>query len=303
MNVRQNTVESSLLWKITKPGSDKASYLFGTMHDLNKKKRDLILNPIFNSSIFRNADLIITEMGDREAFLKEPELEYKLQKDREKMADNLEKTMDFYIANVAKDKKIPVFKIENMNRLLEAQQKISMENFIEKQEKLLKPKNIIKGVAMAFTFPLSIPIYCMHRVIQNAIEVHQFEKNYMKGIVEEIPLTKTQRTYFVDNRNLLWYQRGAEINTNHPLSAVNSNVKKLLNIDDKNVEEDTFSLRMLLLHHNLFIAVGYGHLKSNGYGLIELLQKEGYTVAPVDLAKLNEDMLDEKHHVKTMRAS
>ncbi|WP_419420495.1 hypothetical protein ACNVED_04130 [Legionella sp. D16C41] len=266
-----NSEQNALIWKVSHPNTTKVSYLFGTNHKLDVKKTNPIIKNIVDSNILNSVDLILTEVGDVDNDSDKIFEGSSLLPMKDKVIKKYKKTMDYNLTSLGTELGIPVLPLEKIdqgvNALAEAQ-----------ASRLFKPKNIAKGLAITLTFPIGIPIYVIQRVIKNKAMLHRSEKHYLHQDItyDYFNHKEVDRKLIINNRNQFWFNNG--------VNNFNSSNKKLCELfNQEDLNENCFAIKNLLDKYNLFIAVGAGHLISNGFGLIEILKENGYSVTPVNI--------------------
>lgn len=265
--------KSSLLWKIEGPGVQKGSYLFGTMHliekeyfifpdkleKLVKKSERLVMELPGLPNQFEAMKLIKLKEGTFFDFFTKEQTDTilswakaELGMDEEKFRASMSQMKPFVVVQMATQMQF-IGKTESYEMTLE---KIARENNIE-----------IKGletVEQQMSFFDSLSNEQQAEMVMEGIRdsektmrlTKEMEQVYTRQNVDSLYLMiqdeggtiSSEQTEFLDNRNKNWVPQIIEM------------------IGDKKT----------------FIAVGAGHLGGPN-GVIRLLEREGYTLTPVEL--------------------
>jgi len=265
--------ESSLFWEIKNPNSNKKSYLFGTMHLIEK---EYFIFPKSLKETVASADLLLMEL-DR---IPSPTEAMPL------MTLNKGSFFDFFSSEqvdsilgwAKKDMKMDeqtfrkvFYKLKPFVAVQIAVQ-LQFSGKIESYEKsffeISKSKDILtEGLE---TIEEQMSLFDGLNKSEQAEMVMENIRNPKKSI--EL-LKRMQQTYSrqnVDSLYLLIHEETSFINAKEADFIDNRNQKWIPKIIQK------------LSSKSCFIAVGAGHLGGQ-MGLIRLLQKEGYTLTPIKL--------------------
>lgn len=265
--------ESSLLWKIEGPGVQKGSYLFGTMHLIEK---EYFIFPDKLEKLVKKSDLLVMELAgmpsqmealnliqlkegsffdyftpeQTDTILKWAKAEMKM--DEKAFRATMSKMKPFAVVQMATQMRF-IGKTESYEMTFE---KIARENEIA-----------IKGLE---TIAQQMAIF------DNLSKAQQSEM-VMEGIrnMEETldQTTRMQKIYAGQNVDSLFLMIQNEGGT------ISSEMSEFLDKRNKNWVPQ---IKAMVEEKKTFIAVGAGHLGGPN-GVIRLLEKEGYTLTPVEL--------------------
>jgi uncharacterized protein YbaP (TraB family) len=265
--------ESSLLWKIEGPGIKKGSYLFGTMHLIEKEH---FYFPPKLTKIVEKSEALVMELpglpnqmeamkyvtlkeGSFFDFFNEEQTDSILVWAKEKMGMNEES----FRATMSKMKPFVVVQMATQMQFIG-----KTESYEITLDKLAKEKGLkifgLETVAEQMSFFDKLTPQQQTRMVMNGLE----------DGVEAIELTRKMQVLYkgqhVDSLFMMIQQEGGVLADEQSSFLDQRNEKWIPQIID------------LAAKQKVFIAVGAGHLGGPN-GVIRLLQKQGYTVTPVKL--------------------
>lgn len=265
--------KSSLLWKIEGNGIKKGSYLFGTMHLIEKEN---FIFPDKLEKLFNKSDVLVMELpglpNQLEAMkyitLSEgsffdyftPEqtdtiirwAQDELKMSEEKFRSTMTKMKPFVVVQMATQLHF-IGKTESYEMTFDRMAR-------EEQKKILGLETVSEQMA----------------IFDNLTDEQQTEMvmSGIRNMKESIDLTKTMQELYVrqnvDSLYLMIQKEGGV------LSEEQQNF-----LDERNMNWIP-KINEIIADKKAFIAVGAGHL-GGPKGMIRLLQKEGYTLTPVEL--------------------
>jgi uncharacterized protein YbaP (TraB family) len=264
---------SSLLWEIQGPQQVKASYIFGTMHLMDKQH---FYFPKKLEKIILEVDVVCLEIGDvlqtplNPELLFLPEGSFIAELEQQKLdsltnwaSKNLFMNKEQFILNFSKAKSFLIYQLILQNELpskLQSQE-AKIETLLEdkKKQKTIGLETVESQLALFDSLPISSQINLIMTELADLdnVEAHfnRLQDNYLQNDVEAIHndlMKDIQDPYFnhkfIDERNASW-------------------VKKII---------------PLTANKSVLFAVGAGHLGGEN-GLLNLLKKQGYSVKPIQL--------------------
>lgn len=265
--------ESSLLWKIEGPGVKKGSYLFGTMHLIEK---DHFYFPSKLNKLVEKSEAMVMELpglpNQMEAMqyviLKEGSFfdyfnkeqtdsiltwaQQKIGMSEQAFRSTMDKMKPFVVVQMAVqiqfmgktesyEMTLSKIALENELEILGLETIAEQMGFFDRLSKEKQSQMVMEGIRDTDkTIQLS-------KEIQEVYVRQNVDSLYLM-INEEGGVISEEQTAFLDDRNAKWIPQIKEI----------------------------------IAKKKAFIAVGAGHLGGPN-GVIRLLQKEGYTITPVEL--------------------
>jgi uncharacterized protein YbaP (TraB family) len=265
--------ESSLLWEIKGPGVKSGSYLFGTMHIIEKA---YFIFPKSLEKHVRKADVLVMELPGMPSQFE---------------AMNLLKLKDgtfFDFFTTEQSDSIFVWAKEAL--------KLSEEAF----RKTMSPMKPFVAIQLATQMQFMGKTASYELKLEEIATESKVEIKGLETLEEQLSffdnLTKEQQAEMV-MEGIREMQKSIEFSRKVQQVYSRQNVDSLYNmlhenggvlrseekifIDDRNAKWVP-QIRELLASKRTFIAVGAGHLGGPN-GLIRLLEKEGYTLSPVEL--------------------
>lgn len=264
---------SSLLWEIQGPQQEKASYIFGTMHLMDKqhfyfpKKLEKIILEV-DIVCLEIEDILHTSLNPELLFLREGSFITQLEQQKldsltNWAAKNLLMNKEQFIINFSKAKPFLIYQLILQNELpskLQSQE-AKIETFLEdkKKQKTIGLETVESQLALFDSLPMSSQITLIMTELADLenVEAHfnRLQENYLQNDVEAIHdalMKDIQDPYFnlkfIDERNASWVEKIM------PMTAIQT----------------------------VLFAVGSGHLGGEN-GLLSLLRKQGYSVKPIPL--------------------
>ena len=267
------STKSSLLWEIKGPQQSKSSYIFGTMHLMDEAH---FYFPKKLEKLVSTVDAVCLEIGDVQHTLINPELLMLkegsfLTKLTETQIDSLcswakiqllmEK--DQFIANFSKAKPFLIFQLILQNELPNSlqSQEIKMEEMLatKKKKTTIGLETIESQLALFDSLPVNSQINLIMTELADVSNVltnfKLTQENYLmqdvNKIHEELMKDITDPYFnfkFIDERNANWIEK----------------------------------IKKLTANQSILFAVGAGHLGGEK-GVLKLLQKEGFTLTPIQL--------------------
>ncbi|TNF48124.1 MAG: TraB/GumN family protein [Bacteroidetes bacterium] len=265
--------KSSLLWKIEGNGIKKGSYLFGTMHLIEKEN---FIFPDKLEKLFKKSDVLVMELpglpNQLEAMkyitLSEgsffdyftPEqtdtiirwAQDELKMSEEKFRSTMTKMKPFVVVQMATQLHF-MGKTESYEMTFDRMAR-------EEQKKILGLETVAEQMA----------------IFDNLTDEQQTEMvmSGIRNMKESIDLTKTMQELYVrqnvDSLYLMIQEEGGVLS------------EEQQNFLDERNKNWIPKINEIIADKKAFIAVGAGHLGGPN-GVIRLLQKEGYTLTPVEL--------------------
>ena len=267
------STKSSLLWEIKGPQQSKSSYIFGTMHLMDEAH---FYFPKKLEKLVSTVDAVCLEIGDVQHTLINPELLMLkegsfLTKLTETQIDSLcswakiqllmEK--DQFIANFSKAKPFLIFQLILQNELPNSlqSQEIKMEEMLatKKKKTTIGLETIESQLALFDSLPVNSQINLIMTELADVSNVltnfNLTQENYLMQDVDKIHeelMKDIQDPYFnfkfIDERNANWIEK----------------------------------IKKLTANQSILFAVGAGHLGGEK-GVLKLLEKEGFTITPIQL--------------------
>lgn len=265
--------ESSLLWKISGPNVKGESYLFGTMHLIEKeyflfpkklqkqvKKSDVLVMELPGlPNQMEAAGYVMLEEGSFFDFFTEEETDSILDWANEKF----KMSEETFRASFSKMKPFAVTQLGVQLYF------IGKTESYEKSFETLAKENEVKIEGLE-TVAEQMALFNNLTKEQQASMVMESIRNGDEGIELIKRMESTYQTQNVDNLYHLIQSEGGVINEEQSAFLDDRNKNWVPKIID------------YVSTKNAFIAVGAGHLGGPN-GVIRLLQKEGYTLTPVEL--------------------
>lgn len=270
-------VPKTLMWKITKSGSENISFLFGTFHEVNPSFFDSLTNVVAK---LHQSDVLFVEERISTA-----------------------KTSDL--------KKQPLWTFEKWNAILTTEQQQIFSKFVKKAEDTsyynLNPLLLSLKISRAYLI-----YFCQSNVPSDELMDNHIEKIAIKAGKQVYSLDGNQgillakqaegSSKFEDSLNISSSVRGMQ----HMLNDDFSDCKILNNYKSHDInyqldldlnqnpaysplllERNTKWIKILdqsLLSNNCFVAVGFRHLFYK-QGLIQQLRSLGYLVTPIPIER------------------
>lgn len=276
------SANSQLLWKISGNGLKQPSYLFGTHHLIPVQFLDSVQN-IY--TVFEKSNAVVSEV-----VLNDSDITAKVQKaallpdsltmenllspddfefvDREMMSTlqmslmNLNKLRPSMIQNI--------YELQLYREFFRMNETTQSDTFF--QQLAVKRKIPVKGLeTIEQQIEILFPKKDINELKDEARDLVQSIRNKVELIQEYERMNNLYRKGDLDGLEKL----NDEMNKKWNVSA-----EENANLIDKRNENWMKRLPDLLITHSCFIAVGALHLPGE-YGLLHLLQKEGYKVSPV----------------------
>lgn len=265
--------ESSLLWKIEGKEIPKGSYIFGTMHLIEK---EYFIFPDKLTKLLKKTDQLVMELAgmpsQTEALnliqLKEGSFfDFFTKEQTDSLIDwaeiELKMTEQSFRSTMSKMKPFVAIQLATQIQFMG-----KTESYEMTFEKIAKEEGIeIKGLE---TISQQMAIFDNLSKIQMAEMVMEGIRNPEKTIDQS---KKMQELYVGQNIDSLFLMIQ---NEGGVLSEEQSNF-----LDERN-QNWIPQIKSLISNKKTFIAVGAGHLGGQN-GLIRLLEKEGYTLTPITL--------------------
>ncbi|MES2589161.1 MAG: TraB/GumN family protein [Bacteroidota bacterium] len=268
-------VKTSLLWKIEGNGLSKPSYLFGTMHLIQK---EYFYFPSSLEKIIKKSDLVVMELSMEEMNNQTEAMKYLVLKEG-KMMDYFDEKQQDSIYTWAKkklfiDKTMFDATFSQFKPFVLVQTAIQM-SFIGKTESYemtindLAVKHKIKTLGLE-KMAEQMKIFDDLTREQQASMVMEGIRDEEKTIAEMNKMQGIYKRQKLDSLYIISQEMGdvfAEIEN-----------EILINRNKRWIEP----IEKYIKSGQTFIAVGAAHLPSE-FGVIELLRKKGYTVSPVKI--------------------
>lgn len=265
--------ESSLLWKIEGPGIKKGSYLFGTMHLIEKehfyfpakltkiveKSEALVMELLGLPNQMEAMKYVTLKEGSFFDFFNEEQTDSILVWAKEKMGMNEES----FRATMSKMKPFVVVQMATQMQFIG-----KTESYEMTLDKLAKDKGLkvygLETVAEQMSFFDNLTPQQQTKMVMDGLEDGD----------EAIELTRKIQVLYkgqhVDSLFMMIQEEGGVLSDEQNTFLDQRNEKWIPQIID------------LAFKQKVFIAVGAGHLGGPN-GVIRLLQKQGYTITPVEL--------------------
>jgi uncharacterized protein YbaP (TraB family) len=271
------SLEKSLLWKIYGNGAKDTSYLYGTIHMIEKK--DFVVSKTLKNRFKKTESLVMEIQLDMDPAAKAFIKDNALYPNGKSIKDYLNETDYNYFQTYLKDSmKMGVIKVKicEMMRpfyaqsLIMADQMKNSESYEKSFHKMAKKKEklgletIQEQMSILASGELDVQVKDFIRDIKDGklnassemAKLVSFYKNQdIQGLYNEMIVSMEKdggkiggvtKEDFLDNRNKRWIPKLADFMKNK----------------------------------TLFIAVGAGHLAGE-FGVIQLLRNQGYTVLPI----------------------
>jgi uncharacterized protein YbaP (TraB family) len=270
----QGKTEKSLLWKITGPGLEKPSYLFGTIHVICKE--DAVISPTLLKSI-RDCDEVYFEVDMDNMIEMLMALGKMKMKGDTTLKDLLEKEDYKKVREYFASKKsiLPFSVLETYKPILAASmleannmgcESTSMEQLIMMEANIYEKE--IKGLE-SLTYQASILDSIPYKLQAEQLVEHIDRINKGEGSPDEPnEMFDAYKAQDLDRLEKLLMSSDAGIASFADLMLYNRN---------RNWVE---KLKGILGKKSVLVAVGAGHLPGEN-GVIGLLRKAGYTLTPV----------------------
>ena len=265
--------KSSLLWKIEGNGIKKGSYLFGTMHLIEKEN---FIFPDKLEKLFKKSDVLVMELpglpNQLEAMkyitLSEGSFfDYFTPEQTDTIIrwaqDELKMSEEKFRSTMIKMKPFVVVQMATQLHFLGKTESYEMtfdRMAREEQKKILGLETVAEQMA----------------IFDNLTDEQQTEMvmSGIRNMKESIDLTKTMQELYVrqnvDSLYLMILEEGGVLS------------EEQQNFLDERNKNWIPKINEIIVDKKAFIAVGAGHLGGPN-GVIRLLQKEGYTLTPVEL--------------------
>ena len=271
------SLEKSLLWKIYGNGAKDTSYLYGTIHMIEKK--DFVVSKTLKNRFKKTESLVMEIQLDMDsaakAFIKENAL-YPYGKS---IKDYLNETDYAYFQSYLKDSlKMGVIKVKicEMMRPFYAQSLISAEQIknSESYEKTFHKMAKKKEKIGLETIQEQMTILAGGEI---QVQVNEFIKELKEGSLDaENEMAKLVKYYKNQDVQGLYNEMIVSMEKD---GGKLGGVSKEDFLDNRN-KRWIPKLADLMKNKTLFIAVGAGHLAGE-QGVIQLLKNKGYNVLPV----------------------
>lgn len=272
------STENSLLWEISDNGLAKPSYLFGTIHIIGKD--DFFLGENIDKAI-QESDLFVTEVALNNLLSINLMKEMMLPEDtslRDLMSnEEYQKLKTFYESNMKMDESVFELTLSRMSPIV-LQQQITVSAFGEKTKSYelelakIAGNNDLENVGLE-TADLQMEVLSSvslsDQVTMLMYTIDSLE-NANSELYKMIDLYKEQ-----DVKGLSSFMNNSEFSKEF----MKHKDDFLTNRNNNWVPQ----IDSLVQDKVCFIAVGAAHLYDNESGLIQLLQKKGYTVKPIEI--------------------
>jgi uncharacterized protein YbaP (TraB family) len=267
------STKSSLLWEIKGPQQTESSYIFGTMHLMDEAH---FYFPKKLEKLVSTVDAVCLEIGDVQHTLINPAL--LMLKEGSFLAKLSETQMDSlcswakiqllmekdqFIANFSKAKPFLIFQLILQNELPNSlqSQEIKMEEMLatKKKKTTIGLETIESQLALFDSLPVNSQINLIMTELADVSNVltnfKLTQENYLMQDVDKIheelmkDITDPYFNFkFIDERNANWIEK----------------------------------IKKLTANQSILFAVGAGHLGGEK-GVLKLLEKEGFTITPIQL--------------------
>lgn len=266
--------KNTLLWKITSPDKKTISYIYGTIHVIEK---ELFKFPSKLQKLIIASDTIVLELAgagnqqeiQKHIFLKNETLQDFFNEDQQDsinvwVKSNLGLNKDDFWDYMGMYKPFIIAETILLHSFLD--RNVSYEKEIDQIVRKIKNKNTagLETVEEQMSLFDSLSRYEQAKLVLDAIKNEASNKNV---------LNKLQKAYVDQNLDELFEL----ISSDSSYSPIP--YKKL--ISERN-EKWISELNNLFSNYKSFVAVGAGHLPGED-GLINLLRKKGYNVKPIYL--------------------
>lgn len=255
----------SLLWKITKPGNEKPSYLYGTIHIKDKR-------------VFAFTDTLLAVLKDCDAVVLELNLGAQTSAELSSMLmlDDGQTLKDFYTAE----------QIAELRRVLRTKAGIPLAMFMN-----MKPVALLTTLSSSYfeeDMPYALDEYFQRYAVENGKSIEGLETVAEQFTALSSVTPEQIYQYVVDTAT---NDAMVEPMISAYLRADFEKLSQLLAMDSMMVSYS----QELIIGRNIkmadriaklpgdemyFIAIGAGHLRGEK-GVVELLGKQGYNVDPV----------------------
>ncbi|MCD2424433.1 TraB/GumN family protein [Niabella pedocola] len=294
----------SVLWKIQYPGARHTSYLLGTDHSFGQEWTNKFL---IVKGLIATSDIFYSETGNSTA---EDSILYSANLPPKRFSDFFGKYSDridsFFLSylNAPFKPSVLINEMDNLNR-----QRMFIIAFCSIVEKKYKEELLGIPVSKDFEKDAYEIMFSMDRVLElfadsSKVKIRGLDdQRYNKQHIVDNGSADTALIQFVNR--IITFKSG---NISSEILKSQERYKRyydgLLNMDyfkagrseidwPTNVARNRRWAKLLLenlKNQNCFIAVGLGHLfLNNRYGLLDLLQRSGFKIAPVSLdSKINE---------------
>ena len=274
--IAQNTI----LWSVTKPNSDKTSYILGTYHQMGNSFVDE--KPLIKE-LLAKSDLVIFESVEN---IQENIVDVLMNRtDDFSYKEILQKDDVDFLENYSKDWKIPIHKLKPGELIIKLQQEIGKNECgtIRPTDTSNQMDDYLQSLAEKQNIPIAgLETYAdqMKAINTNAADKEEFTWVKAKDIIHHLVLdaqTKNKKrlkqicaiaTSYMKMK--LDYQLNARCAENDEIFAKRN--QKWMPQIKKSIEENK----------TVFIAVGLYHLYFE-CGIVSQLRKEGYKVEPIKL--------------------
>jgi uncharacterized protein YbaP (TraB family) len=265
--------QNTILWEITKKGSEKKSFLLGTYHQLGSHYLDSF--PLIK------AKLIQSDIAIFESLQLEKEKAYILNRpDNFSYKKHFNKKQTKALQSIGNNWRFPLHKltIGEIRLLIEKEYyKQNCSNYLENDSLKLQFDSYLQSIA-----------------IDNNLDVLGLENDSLQSIAINAYLNKFSKKELKEQ--VLFWLNALELAKNHAGLCAFPRQYKSLNLpyefEETCPENDFFikgrnirwtpTLLSKLNNNNCFIAVGFNHLCFQ-CGLIEILKKNGFDVTPIKL--------------------
>jgi len=264
---------SSLLWKVEGKGLEQESYLFGTMHLIEK---EYFLFPAKLEKLVKKSDVLVMELDGlpnaseamQFVILKEGSFfDYFNEEQTDSILDwankELHMSEDVFRKTMNKMKPFVVVQMATQMQFMGKTEsyEMSFEKIAEKEKIEIEG---LETIAEQMGFFDNLSKEEQARMVMDGIQ----------NSSETMDLTKEMQKIFVrqniDSLYMLINEDGGTLSENQGIFLDDRNLKWIPKIEEQ------------IKTKKAFIAVGAGHLGGPN-GIVRLLQKEGYTVTPVEL--------------------
>lgn len=268
--------KNSLLWQITGNGIKDTSYVFGTMHLIDK---EYFYFPDNLKELIKSSDLVVLEIGEE---LNDPFKAMSLLK-----LDEGESLFDFF--NEAQEDSIITW-VEEKAGFNETQFRAmfgGMKPFVlislGTEMDMAKDGESYERTIMAIQSENKIPLQGLETLEDQISVFDNFSDEEQANMVmetirnsgedSEIMMKNLMRLYHeqnIDSLNIMIHEEGETLADKEDELLSNRNHKWIPKINK------------MVADKKVFIAVGAGHLAGEN-GVLQLLREEGYTVTPLKL--------------------
>lgn len=277
-NSNAQNLEKSLLWKIYGQGVKDTSYLYGTIHMIEKK--DFVVSKVLKSKLKKSETLVMEVSLDLnqedQKFIKENAMYPSGKNIKDYLSDEDYKVYNSYLKDTLKMSAIKILMCEIMRpfyvqALIMGEQIKDLESYEKTFHKMAKKKEKI-GVE---TIKEQMSILASGEI-----------QTQVDELIKQIKTGKLNSNKELEN--LVGYYKSQDIQGlyNYMLKSMEEEGGKMGGVSKEDFLDNRNKrwipkLSTLMKSKTLFIAVGAGHLAGEN-GVIQLLRNQGYTVVPVN---------------------